>query len=178
MDRRRLLKLLGCPASPRSSARVTVMAARSHNRYYQGPPSDHFDGTRFFNPDGSKDRDLGEFLRWQLGGGHEDWADSPFRDRPPARAAGLRVALVGHASLLIQAAGVNWSERASPFSFVGPRRVNPPGIAFEDLPPIDAVLITHNHYDHLDLPTVARLWQFAPAAHHRAARERRNRPRL
>jgi L-ascorbate metabolism protein UlaG (beta-lactamase superfamily) len=55
--------------------------------------------------------------------------------------------------------------RASPLSFAGPRRVNPPGIAFGNLPPIDAVLITHNHYDHLDVETVARLW-------------RRDRPRL
>ena len=71
----------------------------------------------------------------------------------------------------MQVAGLNlltdpvFGERASPLSFAGPRRVNPPGIAFGDLPPIDAVLITHNHYDHLDVETVARLW-------------RRDRPRL
>ncbi|HZF77473.1 MAG TPA: MBL fold metallo-hydrolase, partial [Acetobacteraceae bacterium] len=52
-----------------------------------------------------------------------------------------------------------WSERASPFSFTGPRRVNPPGIAWESLPPIDAVLVSHAHYDHLDVETLARLWQ-------------------
>jgi hypothetical protein len=94
MDRRRLLKLLGLPGLAALLGAGYVTAARSHNRYYQGPPSDHFDGTRFFNPDGSKDRDLGEFLRWQLGGGHEDWADSypsPFRDRP----AGARRAARG-----------------------------------------------------------------------------------
>jgi L-ascorbate metabolism protein UlaG (beta-lactamase superfamily) len=76
----------------------------------------------------------------------------------------LRVALVGHATLLIQVAGLNiltdpvYAERASPVSFAGPLRVNAPGIAFEDLPRIHAVLITHNHYDHLDVATIARLW--------------------
>lgn len=71
--------------------------------------------------------------------------------------------MVGHASLLIQTAGLNiltdpvWSERASPFAFAGPKRVNAPGIIFADLPPIDLVLISHNHYDHLDLATLKRL---------------------
>jgi N-acyl-phosphatidylethanolamine-hydrolysing phospholipase D len=73
------------------------------------------------------------------------------------------VTWVGHSTLLIQLDGVNlltdphWSGRASPFSFVGPRRVTPPGIRFEDLPPIHLVLISHNHYDHLDRATVKQL---------------------
>jgi L-ascorbate metabolism protein UlaG (beta-lactamase superfamily) len=77
--------------------------------------------------------------------------------------ARLTSTVVGHASFLVQTAGLNilidphWSERSSPVSFAGPKRVNDPGIAFEDLPPIDVVLITHNHYDHLDMPTIARL---------------------
>jgi L-ascorbate metabolism protein UlaG (beta-lactamase superfamily) len=72
---------------------------------------------------------------------------------------------------LLQGAGLNiltdpvWSQRASPLSFAGPRRVNPPGIAFDDLPPIDVVLVSHGHYDHLDVETLARLW-------------RRDRPRI
>ena len=52
-----------------------------------------------------------------------------------------------------------WAERASPFSRVGPRRRNPPSIAFADLPPIQVVLLSHNHYDHMDLGTIERLWQ-------------------
>ena len=73
------------------------------------------------------------------------------------------VTWVGHSTLLIQLDGVNlltdphWSDRASPFSFAGPRRVTPPGLRFEDLPPIHLVLISHDHYDHLDVATVARL---------------------
>ena len=88
-------------------------------------------------------------------------------DRPPARVAGeeLRVTYVGHASFLMQTQGRSvlidpvWAERASPFGFVGPKRVNAPGIAFDDLPKIDAVLVTHNHYDHMDVETIGRLWQ-------------------
>lgn len=73
------------------------------------------------------------------------------------------VTWVGHSTLLIQLDGLNiltdphWSDRASPISFAGPKRVTPPGIRFEDLPPIDLVLISHNHYDHLDTATIKRL---------------------
>ena len=81
----------------------------------------------------------------------------------PSPGSQLRVAFVGHASLLVQAGGLNvlidpvWSERVSPLSFAGPRRVNDPGIAFEALPDIDAVLVSHCHYDHLDVATLSRL---------------------
>jgi L-ascorbate metabolism protein UlaG (beta-lactamase superfamily) len=70
---------------------------------------------------------------------------------------------VGHATLLIQLDDVNvltdpqWSDRASPVSFGGPRRLTRPGVKFEDLPPIHLVLISHDHYDHLDVATVTRL---------------------
>jgi N-acyl-phosphatidylethanolamine-hydrolysing phospholipase D len=73
------------------------------------------------------------------------------------------VTWVGHSTLLIQLDGVNlltdpqWSERASPVPFMGPKRVTRPGLRFEDLPPIHVVLISHDHYDHLDVATVARL---------------------
>lgn len=73
------------------------------------------------------------------------------------------VTWVGHSTLLIQLDGMNlltdphWSDRASPFSFAGPKRVTPPGLRFEDLPPIHLVLISHDHYDHLDVATVLRL---------------------
>lgn len=146
-----------------------AVRARAGNRYYSGPASGHFDGTVFFNPQGRPPAGFSDLIRWQFGGGATEWPaewPSPFpQARPEQRVGGdrLRVTMVGHATLLIQTAGVNiltdpvWSERASPFSFAGPRRVNPPGIAFEDLPPIDLVLLSHNHYDHLDLATLARL---------------------
>lgn len=73
------------------------------------------------------------------------------------------VTWVGHSTLLVQLDGVNlltdptWSDRGSPVSFAGPRRLTPPGLLFEDLPPIHLVLISHDHYDHLDAPTITRL---------------------
>ncbi len=145
--------------------------ARLGDTAYAGPVSDHFDGARFFNPDGAPPRGLLDLLRWHLTETAASWPESlpsPFPpDRPPARVAGpeLRISFAGHASFLLQANGLNlltdpvWSERVSPFSFLGPKRHNPPGIAFADLPPIDAVLISHGHYDHLDVETLGRLWQ-------------------
>ncbi|MGU3538222.1 MBL fold metallo-hydrolase [Methylobacterium sp. A54F] len=142
---------------------------RRGNPYYDGPKSDHFDGLRFHAPEQAADKDLVDVLRWQFARSGESWParfPSPFpADRPPERSEALRVAFIGHASYLFQVAGRNilvdpvFAKRASPVRFAGPKRVNPPGIAFADLPPVDAVLITHNHYDHLDGPTMARLWQ-------------------
>lgn len=168
MNRRTLLKALGLPVLATLGTFGWIKAARATNRYYQGLVTDHFDGVRFFTPGQPQDKGLAELLRWRLSGGRRDWPEtypSPFRDRPPAQVKDLRVALIGHASFLIQVSGLNiltdpvFSDRASPVTFAGPKRVNPPGIAFEDLPPIHAVLITHNHYDHLDIDTLARLWQ-------------------
>ncbi len=147
------------------------MAARKRaaNRYYSGPPSDHFDGTLFFNPDGQMPGRFTDLLKWQLSGQRSKWPaanPSPFEPTEPAPrvdGGGLRLTMVGHSTLLIQTAGLNiltdpvWSPRVSPLSFAGPRRVNPPGIAFSQLPPIDLVLVSHNHYDHLDLATLKRL---------------------
>ncbi|MGA1801896.1 MBL fold metallo-hydrolase [Rhizobium sp. HT1-10] len=147
--------------------------AQTKNPYYSGPVTDHFDGVRFFNPDGIEPGGFRDVLKWQFGSGRQrvPWpktVESPFAPaKPEARISGegLRVTMVGHASMLIQVTGLNiltdpvWSERVSPFSFIGPRRVIAPGIAFADLPPIDIVLVSHNHYDHLDLSTLKRLQQ-------------------
>ena len=148
----------------------------SRMKTYSGQASDHFDGERFFDPDGVPPKSLGDILRWQFGRGRQraawpDWAPSPFSDRPPPRVDGgkVRFAFVGHASWLIQTAGLNilvdpvWSSRVSPFSFAGPRRHNDPGIDFAALPQIDVVLVSHGHYDHLDMTTLSRLAKtFAP----------------
>jgi L-ascorbate metabolism protein UlaG (beta-lactamase superfamily) len=139
-------------------------------RRYSGPPSDHFDGQRFFDPDGVPPRSLREVLRWQFGPHRQraawpDWVPNPQPDTPPPRVNGAsaRLSFVGHASWLIQTAGLNilidpvWSMRVSPFKWAGPKRHNDPGIAFEALPKIDVVLVSHGHYDHLDIPTLSRL---------------------
>lgn len=136
---------------------------------YTGPLTDHFDGRMFFNPGKPMDKNFGDFLKWQMQAARHHWPeyeDLEVYDRPPERVEGdrLRLSMVGHSTVLIQTQGVNiltdpvWAERASPVTWAGPRRVHPPGIAFEDLPPIDVVLLSHNHYDHLDLDTIARLW--------------------
>jgi L-ascorbate metabolism protein UlaG (beta-lactamase superfamily) len=141
------------------------------NPYYAGPVSDHFDGTRFFNPNGVEPGGLSALLKWQFWESRSKWPESlesPFpRSRPAARIDGdaLRVTMVGHATFLIQVAGLNiltdpvWSKRASPLSFLGPKRVVEPGIQLEDLPAIDIVLVTHNHYDHLDIASLRKLHQ-------------------
>ena len=147
------------------------------SRYYVGPVSDHFDGEHFFDRQNAPPRGRRDLLRWMVNsrwrGERAKWparAPSPFADKPPQRVDGgnWRFSFVGHASWLIQTAGINilvdpvWSERASPLRFAGPKRVNDPGISFSDLPPIDAVLVSHAHYDHLDVATLSRL----AAAHH------------
>jgi L-ascorbate metabolism protein UlaG (beta-lactamase superfamily) len=173
-SRRRVLQTLAAAATAVAGGWALTGAARG-NAYYSGPVSDHFDGTRFFNPGGFEPKGRLDFLRWQL---TEPWAPwpstfpSPFApDRPPAAVDGdaVRIAYIGHASFLVQTRGCNilidpvWAKRASPFASIGPRRANPPGIAFDDLPKIHCVLFTHNHYDHMDMTTIERLWRrFAP----------------
>ena len=142
-----------------------------HRQYYAGPASDHFDGVRFFNPAGPIGKGLGDVVSWAAQREKAEWPDAvPLAAgtaKPPERVTGddLRVTFVGHATVLVQVAGMNiltdpiWSERAFMVPWTGPKRVTPPGIAFEDLPPIDLVLVSHNHYDHMDLATLARLRQ-------------------
>src|SRR6202047_2454070 len=166
VTRRRILGLLAGAAAFIGVPSVWM----SRMKTYAGPVSDHFDGERFFDPRAGPPKPLGALLRGQCGRDRRrqawpEWAPSPHADAPPARVAGDRVRLsfVGHASWLIQTAGLNiliapvWSARASPFGFAGPKRVNDPGIAFDKLPPIDAALVSHGHYDHLDIATLSRL---------------------
>ena len=126
--------------------------------------------THFFDPDGAPPKSLREVLRWQFGGGRQRhaWPErapspTPIRRRRGSTGDKVRFSFVGHASWLIQTSGLNilvdpvWSERASPMAWAGPKRHNDPGIAFDALPPIDIVLVSHGHYDHLDIATLSRL---------------------
>jgi L-ascorbate metabolism protein UlaG (beta-lactamase superfamily) len=163
------MKILAAAAATVAGGAL-LLRPRTSNAYYAGPISDHFDGLTFFNPGQQPTtRGFHHFLAMRF---REEWSTWPERfetlpaDVPPPRVDGARarIAFIGHASWLIQASGLNilvdpvWSERASPVSFAGPRRANPPGILFDALPRIDVVLVTHNHYDHLDAATLARLW--------------------
>jgi len=128
----------------------------------------HFDGTRFYNPNAPQAPGFRDALRWKLTTRPES-SPSFIADVepsiPPQRVdgSGLRVTLVNHSTVLLQQRGSNiltdpiWSARSSPFSWIGPRRRRRPGVSWESLPHIDAVLISHNHYDHLDLPTMRQL---------------------
>lgn len=135
---------------------------------HQGPRSDHFDGRVFRNAVGGAGKSFGEFWRWQRTRRPKTWprwVENVATPALPASLAGGEVALsfVNHITFLVQFAGLNvltdpvYSERASPFRFAGPRRVRAPGIAFDSLPPIQLVLLSHNHYDHLDLATLRQL---------------------
>jgi L-ascorbate metabolism protein UlaG (beta-lactamase superfamily) len=137
-------------------------------------PVQHFRNGRFFNP-GVQDHNFRQALKWmrtRQPGAWPRWIPSTPGPKPPERVEGaaLRVTFVNHATVLLQTEGLNlltdpvWSRRISPVSFLGPERHRDPGIRFEDLPPIDAVLLSHNHYDHLDTPTLRRL----AAEHHPA----------
>jgi len=149
-------------------AAIGGAAMQAHlNRDFARPACDYFDGLRFFDIYGSPPKSFGDLLHWQISRTRAKWPthvpNGPF-DEPPARVEkGIRLSFVGHASVLIQTAGLNiltdpiWSARASPVSFAGPKRVNDPGIKFESLPPIDCVLVTHCHYDHLDVETLSKL---------------------
>lgn len=109
------------------------------------------------------------FVRRILGSFQEQTGAAPSVDndgvylRENAKHSDATVTWIGHATLLVQMDHVTfltdpmWSETASPVSFAGPSRHVPPGVAMEDLPPIDFIVISHNHYDHLDLPTLVAL---------------------
>jgi L-ascorbate metabolism protein UlaG (beta-lactamase superfamily) len=132
------------------------------------PLSDHCDGQRFFNPGGGNPRGFKALLRWQFSRHPGTWPAWVENTATPALPASLAprecaVTFVNHSTFLWQLPGLNlltdpiWSDRCSPFTWTGPKRVRAPGLAFTALPRIDLVLLTHNHYDHLDLPTLQRL---------------------
>ncbi|HXT49293.1 MAG TPA: MBL fold metallo-hydrolase [Gemmatimonadaceae bacterium] len=134
---------------------------------YRGPRSDHFDGHRFFNEEPFEEQSPSELARWQLSRHRGAWPDSGAvrEPAPPARVGDgeLRVTMVNHATVLLQLDSLNiltdpvWSERVGLEGEVGVRRHRAPGIEFDSLPPIDIVLLSHDHYDHMDLPTLMRL---------------------
>ncbi len=132
------------------------------------PVSDHCDGHRFFNPGVDTDRSFADLWRWRRSGRRVPWPETvpvaPAPPPPPAASPGeLLLTFVGQATVLVQVEGCNiltdpiWSDRASPLAFAGPKRARAPGLAFADLPRIDLVLLSHNHYDHLDVATLKRL---------------------
>jgi L-ascorbate metabolism protein UlaG (beta-lactamase superfamily) len=137
---------------------------------HEGPSTGHFDGTVFRNedPGASAGKGLEDFLRWQRTRQSVPWPrwrENTAVPQLPSRleSGECAVTFVNHITFLLQFAGLNvltdpvWSERVSPVSWAGPKRVRSPGLAFDALPRIDLVLVSHSHYDHLDLDTLQRL---------------------
>jgi L-ascorbate metabolism protein UlaG (beta-lactamase superfamily) len=131
--------------------------------------SDHFDGTRFYNPGAERrPRSWGAVLKWQFRRDRAPWPetviDSAYPPPPSACSdAEMVVTFIGHASFLVRFGGLTiltdpiFSRRCSPVSWAGPARARPPGLALAALPPIDLILLSHNHYDHMDLPSLRAL---------------------
>jgi len=148
---------------------LNSLLACSAKTYYKGPSSDHFDGHHFHNAEKDPYDGFSSFLYWKMTSKREAWPKNKnaLLDIPPERVWGdeMRVSYVGHATTLIQTQGINiltdpvWSDWVGPDHWASVERVAPPGIAWETLPPIDVVLISHSHYDHLDIPTLKKLWQ-------------------
>lgn len=139
------------------------------------PISDHCDGRHFFNPRRHEDRTWFDVLRWKRAARPGPWpariVSSPRAALPPFGKARVAATWIGHASFLLQTRAGNiladpvFSDRVGPFNRVGPVRVRPPGVAFEDLPAVDVVLLSHDHYDHCDHASLKQLWRrHAPLA--------------
>lgn len=138
---------------------------------YQGPKSDHFDGKKFFMPGGPNNaKSFLTVLKWQITADRKEWPawteNTKQNDFSKEPAAGEhQVHFVNHATIYVrtsQGAFVTdplWSLRASPVQWAGPKRVRPPGVQLEALPKLDFVLVSHNHYDHLDEDSLMRLKQ-------------------
>jgi L-ascorbate metabolism protein UlaG (beta-lactamase superfamily) len=154
---------------------ATIIPPFLDRAYYTGPKSAHFDGTRFFNPGADATPEIpsrGGFAAsaWKYltgSDGRPPWPDrvAVISGKPPLLVDGERMVAtwVGHATVLVQTSGLNiltdpiWSDVAGPYG-IGPRRYAAPGIMFDDLPKIDVIVVSHNHYDHMDLATLKRLW--------------------
>lgn len=128
----------------------------------------HHDGNRFLIKGHRQDAGFKDLLKWQLGGTRAKWPkwieNTPYPPPPPrVPDNAINLVWIGHSTVLLQTMGMNiltdplFSDRASPAQWAGPRRVRAPGIVVRDLPPIDIILLSHNHYDHMDLPALRQI---------------------
>ncbi len=130
--------------------------------------SDHFDGKKFFNSQAVAAKSFWQFLKWQVERNRKSWPKSVENQALPAPKSPddhktVTATFINHATYLLQLKTVNilidpvFSERVSPSRVIGPKRVREPGLSLEKLPKIDLVLVTHNHYDHLDIEALKKL---------------------
>jgi len=141
-----------------------ALSAQGH----QGPKTNHFDGKTFINPTGIPANGLKEVLKYVTTRDPEPWKrnyETYVRDTPLGQvdSTQVQVTFVNHSTFIIQYDGHTvltdpvWSKRCSPVQFAGPARFRPPGVRYEDIPSVDLVVISHNHYDHLDKVTIQNL---------------------
>jgi N-acyl-phosphatidylethanolamine-hydrolysing phospholipase D len=163
-----LIFLIWMALAPNTRQEISLEIEVPKHHVPNGFKNLHIDGRRRW----------GEFLRWRFGFGPKEEPALPLNTIPPflprvvaadlnslnhAHPDTIQITWIGHATFLIQVAGINiltdpiFSDRASPVSFAGPRRLLPPAISQEHLPPIQLTIISHNHYDHLDRMSVTKL---------------------
>lgn len=135
---------------------------------YDGNKTDHFDGKKFQNLSGVPANGLPQVFKYITTRKPEAWTrnyETFVRDTPleiPEHHQ-VKITFVNHSTFILRYDNMTvltdpvWSKRCSPVQFAGPARFRPPGVRFEDLPPIDLVVISHNHYDHLDKITIQKL---------------------
>ena len=134
---------------------------------YSYDESDHYDGKKFFNPQGDQLKNLWQVIKWKMTSERVEWPthvpnkNYPFPRLPSNKK--INATFINHSTFLLELKGLTvltdpiFSQRASPLSFAGLKRVRESGIPLELLPPIDVVLISHNHYDHLDEESIKLL---------------------
>ena len=134
------------------------------------PVSDHSDGSTFHNLDAAAETHKGFFalLKWKFGPAPQEWPKELLKDAAepqvskPVDGDGLRITFINHATVLIQWKSINiltdpvLSEKLGPMSILNLKRYRDPGLTFENMPKIDYIFVSHNHYDHLDLPTIEK----------------------
>lgn len=147
-----------------ASYALTVKENFNPNAYQ----SDHFKDGRFFNPSLKESKGFFDFIKWQFTSDKKRWPDivnaqSVNYKNEEIKKNSLKATFINHSTFLLELDGIViltdpiWSERASPVSFAGPKRIQSPGLTYNQIKKIDVVIISHNHYDHLDLPSLKEI---------------------
>lgn len=146
---------------PKLSPRMRLLQKKHYLK------TNNFDGKVFINQEPSQ-RSFKDFIKWMITrnpAAWPSWVETNDREIPPSAVKNeqIRVTFIHHSSFLIQVDNLNiltdpiWSNRCSPIRWLGPSLVKPPGLYLDELPQIDIILISHNHYDHMDIPTLKKL---------------------
>lgn len=148
---------------------ISFNSFAAKERYVGG---DHYNAQtgKFFNPGVRSEKDFWDLLKWLTKRNMSQWPEWLENEAEPSLPITLNnhemaLTFINHSSFLIQFNGINiltdpvYSERTSPVGFIGPKRVRAPGLAFSRLPKIDIVAISHNHYDHMDIDTLKKLYK-------------------